>query len=288
MYDAWELDTRAGVCGAERRERRNGTRSRINNRMSRLAGRTVCITGGSSGIGEACAREFAKIPGVKVIVTARRKDRLDKLKAELGENVYVLEMDVSKRQSVMDGFASLPVEFSKIDVLMANAGLALGLSSVETVSPEEVDTMIDTNIKGLLSTVQAVLPGMKQRGRGHIITVGSISATETYPNGSIYCGSKFFVRAFTRSLRQETAGTPIRVSEIDPGAVETEFSLVRYAGQADKAASVYSDMASLPLSAVDIAELVVFITSRPDHVVIAETLIVPSCQTQGSAMIAKK
>ncbi|KAI8904604.1 hypothetical protein DFJ77DRAFT_484524 [Powellomyces hirtus] len=253
--------------------------------MGRLAGKTVLITGASAGIGAACAVEFAK-EGCKLILAARRKEKLVEVQQQIaaqvpGVSVQPLELDVRDRQKVFDAIATL----DPVDVLINNAGLVIGLDTIATVTPTAIDTMLDTNVKGLLNVTQAVLPSMQHRNAGHIINVSSISGRETYPGGGVYCASKHAVDALTRTLRMELVDSAINVTSIDPGLVETEFSIVRFAGDRNKADAVYKGMQ--PLTPTDIAETVVFAASRPPHVQIASVLILPSAQA-AATMVARK
>lgn len=224
--------------------------------MSRLAGKIVLITGASSGIGKACALEFAQ-HGAHLILAARRADRLDELarhiRTDFGVNVHPLPLDVTNRAAVMKGIAGVPTAFQQIDVLVNNAGLVLGLDPLMQVTEPQIDQMLATNIKGLLNVSQAVLPGMKDRNSGHIVNISSIAGTQAYANGSIYCATKHAVDAITKSLRMELVDTKLRVSSVDPGLVETEFSIIRFAGDQSKADAVYKGIE--PLVGKDIAEV---------------------------------
>ncbi|KAI8823759.1 uncharacterized protein EV422DRAFT_522247 [Fimicolochytrium jonesii] len=257
--------------------------------MGRLTNKTVLITGASAGIGSACAHEFAK-EGSRLILAARRTEKLNSLREALTSSypsiaVHALELDVRDRAKVFAAINALPKEFSEVDVLVNNAGLVIGLDSIEKVTEEAIDVMLDTNVKGLLFATQAVLPGMKKRGNGHIINVSSISGREVYPGGGVYCASKHAVDALTRTLRMELVDSPINVTSIDPGAVETEFSMIRFGGDKAKADAVYKGFT--PLSGTDIAETVVFAASRPPHVQIASMLVLPSAQA-AATMVARK
>ncbi|TPX34920.1 hypothetical protein SmJEL517_g02596 [Synchytrium microbalum] len=248
--------------------------------MGRLEGKTVVVTGASAGIGYFTALEFAK-EGSNVIATARRMDKLQALADEVKANypkskVLTVECDVRSRAAVNKAFSTLPAEWQNIAVLVNNAGLVNGLDHVEKVTDEAIDVMLDTNVKGLLYVTQAVLPGMKERGAGNIINVGSIAGREAYPGGGVYCASKHAVDAITRSLRMELISTPINVTGIDPGMVETEFSVVRFAGDKAKADAVYKGVD--PLTGTDIAECIVFAASRPPHVQLAHMTVFPSAQ----------
>ncbi|KAJ3211573.1 hypothetical protein HDU67_004428 [Dinochytrium kinnereticum] len=248
--------------------------------MSRLQGKTVVVTGASSGIGQACAFEFAKA-GSNLVLTARRHDRLVEIKKEIeekypGVKVHPLELDVQDRAKVFSSFTSLPVEFADVHVLVNNAGLVKGVDTVENVTEEAIDIMFGTNVKGLLNVTQALLPGFKKRDAGFIINISSISGTQVYPGGGVYCATKHAVDALTRTLRLELVSTGINVSSIDPGMVETEFSVVRFYGDKDKADKVYEGLD--PLTGQDVAETVVFVASRPPHVNVANMLLLPTNQ----------
>ncbi|CDK28823.1 unnamed protein product [Kuraishia capsulata CBS 1993] len=245
---------------------------------SRLAGKVVLITGASAGIGLATAKEFASAANgsIKLVLNARRLDNLNKLKSELlaaypSLKIHAGVLDVSKVDTIKPYLDSLPDEFKEIDILVNNAGKALGLDKVGSIDPADVTTMFETNVIGMVAITQLVLQGMKERNRGDIVQLGSIAGREPYPGGSIYCATKASLRFFTHALRKELVDTKIRVMEIDPGNVETEFSLVRFKGDAERAKSVYAD--TEPLVAEDIAELIVFGCSRRENTVVAETLV---------------
>lgn len=233
------------------------------------------VTGAGSGIGEAIARMLAE-ENYKLILNGRRKDRLESLASELSVECLVLPLDVRKRTEVEAAVAGLPQSWKGIDVLVNNAGLAAGLSSFENGDLDNWDRMVDTNIKGLLYVSRLVLPLMIAHGKGHIINISSIAGKEVYPNGNVYCATKHAVDALTRSMRIDLAKYPIKVSSINPGAVETEFSLVRFEGDADKAKKVYDGFDNLV--ADDIAEAARFILSRPEHVTINDLTIMPTAQ----------
>lgn len=243
--------------------------------MSHLQGKTVLITGASSGIGEATARTFAQA-GCKLILAARRLDRLEKLAAALPTKCYLIELDVRDRSAVDRAVAAIPTDFSAIDILVNNAGKARGLAKLHEADIADQEEMIYTNVMGLLYCSRAVIPGMVKRGSGHVINIGSIAGHDVYPNGSVYCASKFAVDALTKGLRLDLVDTPIRVSTVDPGLVETEFSLVRFHGDRERAHKVYQGYT--PLSADDIAETIRWIAERPPHVQIAEVIILPTAQ----------
>ncbi|OOF94596.1 hypothetical protein ASPCADRAFT_208240 [Aspergillus carbonarius ITEM 5010] len=259
----------------------------------RLEGKTVLVTGASSGIGRSTAKEFARTfpKDLKIIVTARRIDSLQELakeiKEEVGEGVKVLpvQLDVSNPEDIKNFVPSLPAEFKEIDVLVNNAGLVKGVAKAPEIDPEDINVMFSTNVTGLINMTQAILPIFKKRddgGRGDIINIGSIAGREPYPGGSIYCATKAAIRSFTDALRKELIATRIRIIEIDPGQVETEFSVVRFYGDKAKADAVYAGCE--PLTPDDIAEVVVFAAGRRENVVIADTLIFPSHQASPTAM----
>ncbi|CAO3622789.1 unnamed protein product [Cunninghamella echinulata] len=257
--------------------------------MSRLQGKIVFITGASAGIGKACATEFARA-GSNLILTARRVERLEQIKKELLEQykniqVYTAPLDVNDKNQIKDVVANLPATFKDVDVLVNNAGMVRGVDPLETVKEEDLDLMFSTNVKGLVLLTQAILPRMKERETGHIINLGSIASTEAYAGGSIYCATKHAVNAITNALRIELVDTPIRVSQIRPGMVNTEFSTVRFYGDKSKADKVYEGLQ--PLLAEDIAETVVFTANRPPHVDIADMLVFPTCQA-ASKIVSRK
>jgi 3-hydroxy acid dehydrogenase/malonic semialdehyde reductase len=235
----------------------------------------VFVTGASSGFGAAIVRRFAA-DGARVVATARRLERLEALRAELGPKILPLEMDVRDRAGVERAVASLPAEFAEIDVLVNNAGLALGLEPAQRASLDDWEQMVDTNIKGLMYCTRALLPGMVARDRGHVVNLGSVAGEWPYPGGNAYGGTKAFVRQFSLNLRADLLGSRVRVSEIEPGMAQTEFSLVRFGGDAQKAGAVYSGIQ--PLSAEDIADTVHWIVSRPAHVNINTVALMPVCQ----------
>ncbi len=247
-----------------------------------LAGATVFVTGASSGIGRACAEGFARA-GARLLVCARRADRLDEVTAALsagGAEVHGVVLDVRDRAAVAAALAGLDPAWSAIDVLVNNAGLAAGFDPLQSGDPDDWDRMIDTNVKGLLNVTRAVVPGMVERGRGHVVNIGSIAGHETYPRGAVYCATKAAVDRITQGLRLDLLGTGVRVSTVDPGMVETEFSIVRFEGDDARAAEVYRDMT--PLSAADVAEAVVWVAARPAHVQVAEVLLLPTDQASAT------
>jgi len=247
----------------------------------------VLITGASAGIGAACARAFARA-GFDLVLTARRRERLEALAAELSgacsARVLPLTLDVRDRKAVEKTLGDLPRDFAAVEVLINNAGLGRGLDKLHEGNVDEWDEMVDTNVKGLLYVTRAVLPGMVARGKGHVIQIGSVAGREVYPGGNVYCATKFAVKALSRAMKMDLLGTPIRVSTVDPGMVETEFSVVRFRGDRERAAKVYAGLK--PLSPEDIAEIVLWVASRPPHVDISEVVVMPTAQS--SAMLAHR
>ncbi|CAH6720441.1 NADP-dependent 3-hydroxy acid dehydrogenase [[Candida] jaroonii] len=253
----------------------------------RLANKVVLITGASSGIGEATAKDIAATTNgkIKLILTARRKEKLDKLSSDLKDQysdieVLPVELDVSKLETIKPFIGGLPKEFADIDVLVNNAGLALGRDPVGTILESDIVTMFHTNVLGLITLTQAVLPIMKAKNSGDIINLGSIAGRDPYPGGGIYCPTKASVKSFSHVLRKELISTKIRVIEIDPGNVETEFSNVRFKGDLEKAKQVYAG--TEPLYAEDIAEFVVFAITRKQKTVMAEALVFSTNQASAT------
>ena len=245
--------------------------------------KTVCITGATSGFGKACAQRFAA-EGWRLILTGRRVDRLQTLQAELGTvPVHAVELDVRDFAAVEAMVRDLPADFQQIDVLVNNAGLALGLEGAHQTDIRDWDTMIDTNIKGLCYLTRCILPGMVDRNRGHIINMGSIAGTYPYPGGNVYGATKAFVKQFSRNLLTDLNHTKVRVTNIEPGLSESEFSVVRFHGDKDKADAVYKG--TEPLRPVDIAEIVHWVTSVPAHVNINTVEVMPVCQSCGPLAI---
>jgi len=247
--------------------------------MTSLRDKIVFITGASSGIGMSCARIFAA-DGARILMAARRLDRLNKLAAELRAAakvpVHAFALDVRDQQAVERAVGGLPPEWAAIDVLINNAGLSRGLDKIHEAKLSDWEEMIDTNIKGLLYVSRAVIPGMVKRGAGHVINIGSIAGHELYPGGNVYCGTKFAVKAISQGIRIDLVATPIRVSSVDPGMVETEFSLVRYHGDKEKADKTYKGFK--PLSPDDIADAVHYCATRPPHVNINDMIVMPQAQ----------
>ena len=245
----------------------------------------VLITGASSGFGEEMARKFVR-HGHKVIAAGRRADRLTGLQKELGTALLPVTMDVTKKASVTQALASLPVEWQQIDVLINNAGLALGTEPAHLASLDEWETMISTNCQGLVTVTRAVLPAMVARNSGMIINIGSIAGSTAYPGGNVYGATKAFVEQFTKNLRADMAGTGVRTTNIAPGLCGgTEFSNVRFRGNDDAAAKVYEG--TVPLTAVDIAESAYWIATLPPHVNINYIEMMPTCQGFGPLTIKR-
>jgi serine 3-dehydrogenase len=252
-----------------------------------LDGKSVLVTGASSGIGRACAEAFAA-SGCRLLLAARRKDRLDGLADALcdrhGADVLTVALDVRDRSAVESWVGGLPDNWHDIEILVNNAGLARGLAPLHEGDISDWEEMIDTNVKGLLYITRAVLPGMVDRGRGHVINIGSIAGHEVYPGGSVYCASKHAVTALNRALGIDTLGTGVRVSSVDPGMVETEFSLVRFHGDAERADGVYNGID--PLTPADVAEAVHFCATRPKNANVRELILMAG--TQASAVHAHR
>ena len=247
--------------------------------MESLTGKTVLITGASSGIGRSCAKAFAA-EGARLILAARRSDRLESLAALLnlkpGKDVLLLKLDVRDQHAVEVGVGDLPPEWAAIDILVNNAGLSRGLDKIHEGRIDDWDEMIGANVRGLLYVSRAVIPGMVKRGRGHIVNVGSIAGHEVYPGGNVYCASKFAVDALSKGMRLDLCGTGLRVSQVSPGMVETEFSLVRFHGDKERADKVYQGLT--PLSPDDVADAVIYCTTRPAHVDVSEIVVMPTDQ----------
>ncbi len=254
-----------------------------------MEAKIVFITGASSGIGEGCARKFAK-EGWNLILNARTVSKLEELKAELeathGVRVYILPFDVRDRKLAAASLESLPEEWKAIDVLVNNAGLVIGVDKEFEGNLDEWDIMIDTNIRGLLAMTRLVVPGMVERGRGHIINIGSIAGDAAYPGGSVYCATKAAVKALSDGLRIDFVDTPLRVTNIKPGMVVTNFTVVRYRGDKEAAHNFYKVMR--PMKGEDIAETVYFAASAPAHIQIAEVLLMPTYQATGTISYKKK
>lgn len=248
--------------------------------------KTVLITGASAGFGEACARKFAG-PENRLILAARRLEKLEALQKELsGTESHAVQLDVRDRKAVTETLAGLPGPFLDIDILINNAGLALGLGPAYEADLDMWETMVNTNIKGLMYCTRQILPGMVKRGRGHIVNIGSVAGSTPYPGGNVYGATKAFVKQFSNNLRSDLNGTPIRVTNIEPGLAETEFSIVRFNGDTARAAEVYKG--TQPLTAVDIAEIVHWVTSLPSHININRLEVMPVCQAWAPFSISRQ
>ncbi len=248
---------------------------------------TVFITGASSGIGKSCAFAFARM-GARLLLAARRKALIDEVAeachAAHGTDTHTIQLDVRDRAAVFSTMDALPEEWRTIDILVNNAGLSRDLTKLHTANPDDWDDMIDTNVKGLLHVTRSVVPGMVERGRGHIINIGSIAGQDVYPNSNAYNASKFAVDAITKNLRMDLVDTPLRVSTVDPGLTETNFSVVRFHGDAERAGKVYENIT--PLTPDDVADAVVYCATRPPHVSINQIVMTPTAQA--SALVVHK
>jgi NADP-dependent 3-hydroxy acid dehydrogenase YdfG len=255
--------------------------------MASIQNKRVFVTGASSGIGKSCAYAFAA-EGAHLLIAARRKPLLDDIAQDIaaryGIRVHAIQLDVRDARAVFGAVEALPEEWKAVDILVNNAGVPRGLEKLHTGRREDWDEMIDTNIKGLLHVSRAVIPGMVERRSGHIINIGSIAGHEAYPNGAVYNATKFAVDAITKSLRMDLVDTPLRVSTVDPGLVKTNFSLVRFRGDAERAERVYADIEAL--TGDDVAEAVLFCATRPAHVSVNQIVITPTAQA--SALVVHR
>lgn len=243
--------------------------------MNDMSNEIVVVTGASSGFGEAIARRFAK-HGARLILAARRKDRLEKLAKELSVPVHIVELDVRNRDAIETAFSALPADFAAVTILVNNAGLALGLEPAHKVNLDDWETMIDTNVKGLVTVTRTLLPGLVERKKGHVVNIGSVAGSYPYPGGNVYGGTKAFVKQFSLALRSDLLGANVRVTNIEPGMADTEFSLTRFKGDKGAADQVYQGVDAL--TADDIAETVFWSTALPAHVNINSIEVMPTQQ----------
>jgi 3-hydroxy acid dehydrogenase / malonic semialdehyde reductase len=255
----------------------------------KLSNRTILITGATAGIGKACAELLARPEtageGTKLILTGRREDRLKEVAASLAVPCHILAFDMRDRDAMTNALDALPPEFSKVDILINNAGLALGLEPADKAEFSDWETMVETNIVGLIAITRALLPAMRARGCGHIVNLSSIAGTYPYAGGNVYGATKAFVTQFSLNLRADLLGSPVRVTNIEPGMVETEFSEVRFKGDSSRAASVYDRVT--PLSAEDIAETVRWALTQPAHVNINRIELMCTMQAPGGVAVAR-
>ncbi|MBM7112320.1 SDR family oxidoreductase [Archangium primigenium] len=253
--------------------------------MRTIQGWTALVTGATSGIGEACALSLSQ-HGARVILVGRREERLQALAARLDAPSHCLILDVRSREEVERSLATLPPEFAEVDVLVNNAGLGLGLEPAHEGVLEDWEAMIDTNCKGLVYMTRALLPGMVKRNRGHVVNLGSVAATYPYPGGNVYGATKAFVHQFSQNVKADLAGTRVRVTDIQPGMVESEFSLVRFKGDAQRAGKVYEGMEAL--QPADIADVVTWCVTRPAHVNINVVEVMPADQGFGPFNVKRR
>jgi 3-hydroxy acid dehydrogenase/malonic semialdehyde reductase len=246
---------------------------------------TVFVTGASSGFGAATARRFAS-EGFRVVAAARRAERIEELAAEFGSKIAPITLDVRDREAVAGAVSGLPPEFAEIDVLVNNAGLALGMGAAQEADLDQWDQMIDTNCKGLAYCTRAIIPGMVARGRGHVINLGSVAGTYPYPGGNTYAGTKAFVHQFSLALRSDLHGSGVRVTCVEPGMADTEFSLVRFSGDQEKASGTYTGMQ--PLTGDDIAETIYWAATLPRHVNINTIELMPTQQSFSPFQVARE
>jgi 3-hydroxy acid dehydrogenase/malonic semialdehyde reductase len=250
-----------------------------------LAGRVALVTGATSGIGLACARQLVA-QGARVVAAGRRAERLAALARELGPTVHPLTLDVRATAAIPAALGGLPADLAEVDVLVNAAGLALGVEPAPRASLADWEQMIATNCTGLVALTRAILPGMVARGRGHVVNLGSVAGSYPYPGGNVYGGTKAFVHQLTVNLKADLVGTPVRVTCIEPGMVETEFSVVRYAGDAARAKQVYQGMQ--PLTADDVADAVLWCLTRPPHVDVTVMELFPVAQAAGGFSVHRK
>jgi serine 3-dehydrogenase len=256
--------------------------------MKRLDGRIAFVTGASSGIGRSIACALA-VEGARLILAARRQDRVDALAEEIrtvhGLEVTTHTLDVRRQPDVEAMVRALPPEWTAIDILVNNAGLCRGLDKLHEGLLQDWEEMLDTNVKGLLYVSRAVIPGMVERNRGHVVNIGSVAGREVYPGGNVYCASKFAERALSKGMLIDLNGTEIRVTTVDPGMVETEFSVIRFHGDEARAKKIYQGLT--PLSPDDVADAVVYALTRPAHMNVAEMVLMPTCQASATVVSRK-
>jgi 3-hydroxy acid dehydrogenase/malonic semialdehyde reductase len=250
-----------------------------------LNGRIAVVTGATAGFGLATAEAFLAA-GARVVATGRRADRLEALAARHGDRILPLELDVRDRAAVEKTFAALPPAFAAVDVLVNNAGLALGLEPAHRASLDEWQTMIETNCTGLVTVTRALLPGMVERSRGHVVNLGSVAGTYPYPGGNVYGATKAFVHQLSLNLRSDLLGTAVRVTSVEPGMAETEFSLVRFGGDAAKAAKVYEGVS--PLTGADVADAILWAVTRPPHVNVNVVELMPVQQAFAPFSVSRR
>jgi 3-hydroxy acid dehydrogenase/malonic semialdehyde reductase len=253
--------------------------------MGELSGFTAVVTGATSGFGAATARRLAAA-GARLVLVGRRRQRLESVERALTGPVRSIPLDVRDRKAVFAAFAGLPDDFASVDILVNNAGLALGMEPAHAAEIADWEVMVDTNVKGLLYCTRAVLPGMVERNRGHIINVSSTAASYPYPGGNAYGGTKAFVKQFSLNLRADLAGTNVRVTDVAPGLAETEFSVVRFKGDAERAGAVYAG--TTPLTAEDVADAIAWVATRPAHVNVNRIELMPTCQAFGPFAIHRR
>jgi NADP-dependent 3-hydroxy acid dehydrogenase YdfG len=253
--------------------------------MLSLQGQTALITGASSGIGAATARQFAQL-GARLILVARRQERLDEMRSALtGAELHTVALDVRDHAAVEKAVQGLPESWRSVDILVNNAGLSRGLDKLWEGKLDDWEEMLDTNVKGLLYMTRQIVPGMVARNRGHVVNLGSTAGHQVYPGGNVYCASKFAEKALSEGLKQDLLGTAVRVTSVDPGMVETEFSRVRFRGDDERAAKVYQGVT--PLTPDDVADAITWAVTRPPHVNISQILLMPTDQA-GSLLIHRR
>lgn len=250
-----------------------------------LSGKIAFVTGATAGFGDATARVLARA-GAGVVISGRRTDRLTALADELGDRVHAITLDVRDRDAVAAAVAALPPEFAGIDVLVNNAGLALGVKPAHESDLDDWETMVDTNVKGLMYCTHAVAPGMVARGRGHIVNIGSVAGDYPYPGGNVYGGTKAFVRQFSLNLRADLVARNVRVTNIEPGLSESEFSVVRLKGDTEAAKKVYTGTS--PITPADVADTVLWVVTRPSHVNVNRVEMMATCQAAGPFSIHRE